>query len=280
MAAVALLPSLVAVIVADPAATPVTRPLLLTVATAVLLLPQVTTRPVRIVPAKSFVVAVSCCESPTVIVAELGLTLTEATGTLITVIVALPLLPSLVAVMAVDPAATPVATPMALTVANAVLPDVQAIVRPVRVLPAESRAVAVNVAVPPTAPVAVAGVTVTEATGTFVTVRAVVPLLPSLVAVMDVDPTPTPVTTPVVLTVPTVVLPDVQAITRPVKMLLAESRSVAVNAPVCPTNTVAGAGVTVTDVTGIGVTTITEVSATPEVSTASTLSRPGVAFAW
>src|SRR5258708_2610249 len=126
---------------------PITRPLPLTVASVVLLLDQVTTRPVRVVPAESFVVAASCGVAPTVIVA-------------------LPLLPSLVAVMAVAPAATPVATPVALTVANPVLPDVQAIVRPVKVLPAESRSVAVNVAVPPTALVAVEGVTVTEATGT------------------------------------------------------------------------------------------------------------------
>src|SRR2546422_11600180 len=50
MAAVPLCPSLVAVIVADPAPAPLTSPLPLTVATAVLLLPHVTTRPGRAVP--------------------------------------------------------------------------------------------------------------------------------------------------------------------------------------------------------------------------------------
>src|SRR2546425_5944566 len=47
IAAVPLCPSLVAVIVADPAPVPLTSPLPLTVATAVLLLPHVTTRPGR-----------------------------------------------------------------------------------------------------------------------------------------------------------------------------------------------------------------------------------------
>src|SRR5256886_14489573 len=56
-AAVPLLPSLVAVIVADPAATPVTSPLPSTVATPVLLLDQVTTRPDNGVPLSSLGVA-------------------------------------------------------------------------------------------------------------------------------------------------------------------------------------------------------------------------------
>src|SRR5213593_330968 len=49
MTAVPLCPSLVAVIVADPAAAPVTSPLELTVATEALLLDQVIARPVRMV---------------------------------------------------------------------------------------------------------------------------------------------------------------------------------------------------------------------------------------
>jgi hypothetical protein len=58
MAEVALWPSEVAVMVAEPADTPVTRPLL-TVALAALLL-QVMVRPVRVLPPASLVVAVSC----------------------------------------------------------------------------------------------------------------------------------------------------------------------------------------------------------------------------
>ena len=50
----------VAVIVLDPAATPVTRPEVETVATAVLLLDHVTVGPVRVLPLASLRVAVSC----------------------------------------------------------------------------------------------------------------------------------------------------------------------------------------------------------------------------
>ena len=49
--------------------------------------------------------------------------------------------------------------------------------------------------------VAVDGDTVTVATGTGVTVIVLVPVLPSLVAVIVAEPTPTAVTTPVVFTV-------------------------------------------------------------------------------
>src|SRR2546425_13288072 len=58
--ALPLLPSLVAVIVADPAATPVTTPLALTVAIAPLLVAHVTARPLRGFPLASLGVAVSC----------------------------------------------------------------------------------------------------------------------------------------------------------------------------------------------------------------------------
>src|SRR5438046_7872812 len=76
-----LFPSLVAVIVAVPAALPVTSPLAVTVATAVLLLPQLTVRPDNGLPLASFGVAVSCTVWPTCTDAVLGLTVTDATGT-------------------------------------------------------------------------------------------------------------------------------------------------------------------------------------------------------
>src|SRR5439155_1508395 len=60
MAAVAVWPSLVAVIVADPAAPPVTSPLELTVATVALLVDQFTTRPDSGFPLASLGVAGSC----------------------------------------------------------------------------------------------------------------------------------------------------------------------------------------------------------------------------
>src|SRR3989442_8630400 len=83
-----------AVIVADPTATPLTRPLPLTVATAVLLLAHVTVRPVSGAPLASFGVAVSCTACPTWTLAGAGLTVTDATGRLNTVIAPLPLFPS------------------------------------------------------------------------------------------------------------------------------------------------------------------------------------------
>src|SRR2546430_15558236 len=80
IAAVPLWPSLVAVIVAVPPATPVASPLPLTVAAAVLLLAHVTVRPVSVFPAASLVTAASCAVPPTERVADAGLTVTNTTG--------------------------------------------------------------------------------------------------------------------------------------------------------------------------------------------------------
>src|SRR5207245_9715758 len=85
IADVPLFPSLVAVIVALPASWPVTRPLPVTVATDVLLLDHVTTRPVSVLPAASFVTAESCWVLPAVMVATGGVPETEATGPSLTV---------------------------------------------------------------------------------------------------------------------------------------------------------------------------------------------------
>jgi hypothetical protein len=74
-----------------------------------------------------------------------GAIVTVATGTGITVIVAVPDWPSLVAVIVTGlPTATPVTTPVALTVATAALLVVQVIVRPVSVLPLASFVVAMS----------------------------------------------------------------------------------------------------------------------------------------
>jgi len=63
---------------------------------------------------------------------------TEATGTLDTVTAAVPLCPSLVAVIVAAPTATPVTSPEADTVAIAVFELAQAITRPLSTLPAAS----------------------------------------------------------------------------------------------------------------------------------------------
>ena len=79
--AVPLCPSLVAVTVAVPGATPVTSPVVDTVATFGLLVAHVTRRPVTTLPPASFVIAVSCTVAPPFTVAVGGATVTEATGT-------------------------------------------------------------------------------------------------------------------------------------------------------------------------------------------------------
>src|ERR1051325_6691942 len=88
-----LLPSLVAVIVSVQAATTVTRPLVFTEAIEVLLLDQLTARPVRMLPPASFSVAVAWSVAPTSTLADARLTVTDATGASVTVMVAEPLCP-------------------------------------------------------------------------------------------------------------------------------------------------------------------------------------------
>jgi len=136
--------------VAAPAPTPVTRPLADTVATAVLPLDQLTVRPVNGLPLASFGVADSCCVCPTATLADVGLTATDATGTLDTVIAAVPLFPSLAAVIVAAPVLTPVTRPLADTVATPGLPLNQLTVRPLSRLPFASFGIAASCTVCPT----------------------------------------------------------------------------------------------------------------------------------
>src|SRR5216117_275264 len=193
IADVPLWPSLVAVIVTGPpAATPLTSPLPFTLAIAVLLDCQVTTRPVNGLPFASLGVAVSCNVLPTATLPDAGVTVTEATGTGVTVMDAVPLWPSLVAVIVAEPATFAVTSPVPFTVATGVLLLDHVTVRPVNRLPFASLSVAVSCWVCPACTLAAAGLTVTEATGTPVTVMLAVPLLPSLVAVIVAEPTAPP----------------------------------------------------------------------------------------
>src|SRR5258705_194055 len=150
-AEVSALPSLVAMIEADPALTPAASPVALTVATAGAVEAQVITRPVKTPPAESRVVALNCWVALTTMLAVAGVTVTDATGTTITVTTDVSLLPSLVAMIEADPAVTPVARPLAFTVATAGAVETQVITRPVKTPPAESRVVALNCWGPPTA---------------------------------------------------------------------------------------------------------------------------------
>jgi hypothetical protein len=96
------------VIVAVPTATAVTNPPDETVVTPAALVAQVTTRPLSTLPAESFVTAVSCCVAATSMPADDGVTVTVFTGTRVTVMVAVAVLPSLVAVIDAEPVATAV----------------------------------------------------------------------------------------------------------------------------------------------------------------------------
>jgi len=273
IAAVPLCPSLVAVIVAKPAATAVTSPLLLTVATEALELAQVTARPDRGFPLPSFGVAVSCSVCPTWMPAEAGVTATDATGTFVTVIEEEPLCPSLVAVIVAEPAATAVTSPP-FTVATDAFELDQVTTRPARAFPLPSFGVAASCTVPPTTTLAVAGLTATDATGTFATVIAAAPLCPSLVAVIVAEPAATAVTSPLPLTVASKGFELDQLIARPVSTPPAESFVVAESWTVWPTCALADAGLTITDATGTGVTVTTAVSEPPGFPVAVTLTLP------
>src|SRR5437773_1175637 len=233
----------VAAMLAVPAVTPLTIPLPVTVATAVLFDAQATVRPVSVLPFASLRVAVSWTVWP------VG---TEAASTVLTVIVAVPPCPSLVAVIVAEPAVTPVTSPLPLTVATAVLLLAQLTARPDNGLPFASLGVAASCTVWPTCTDADAGLTATDATGTLVTKIAAVPLFPSLVAVSVAAPTATPVACPAPFTVaPPGLLLD-QVTVRPPSGLPNASRVIAAYCAVCPTPIVAVAGVTLTDATGSG----------------------------
>src|SRR5947209_7026054 len=206
---VPLCPSLVALIVALPATMPVTRPVALTMAMPELSLAHVTVRPERMLPFASLRVAVTCSVPLIWTVAGEGLSVTDATGAIaaVTVSALVPLLPSLVAVIVAEPAATPLTRPLPLTVATPTLLLAQVTVRPLSAPPLASLGVAVSCTVCPVCTLAVAGLTLTDATGTIVTDTVAEPLWPSLVAVIVADPAATPATRPVPLTVAAPVLP-------------------------------------------------------------------------
>src|SRR5438309_10562189 len=254
IAAVPFFPSLVAVMVAAPEATPVTRPPVDTAAIPGALDAHVTSRPDSARPFASSGVAVSWTVSPTWVAAVAGLTLTDATGTGVTVTAALPVFASLVAVIVTAPAATLVTSPVEDTVATAGALDAHATARPESTLPAASVRIAASCTLAPTSTTALAGLTVTEATGTRLTVTAAPPVFPSLAAVIVADPAAAPVTRPLAETVATALLLDAQVISRPDSGRPFASSGVAVSWTFSPTWMAAVAGLTLTDATGTGVT--------------------------
>src|SRR5207244_5044925 len=161
--------SRVAVLAGAPRAAPaVSSPVPFTVATDVLREDHVTARPDSGVPVASFGVAVSCAVWPLWRATVAGATVTDATGTFETVMLADALWPSLVAVMLAEPVPAAVTRPAPLTVATDPLSDDRVMVRPVRTLHPDSVRVAWSWTVPPTTSVADEGARLTVATGASV----------------------------------------------------------------------------------------------------------------
>jgi hypothetical protein len=255
--------SLVAVIVAVPVPTAVTitvAPLAvltelaaLTVSTAVLLETQFTVRPESVLPPTSFGRAVNTCVPPT----TKGVAGTErirlATGAGLIVSVALPVFPSLIAMICTEPAPTAVTTPAGDTVASALLPELHVTLRPVRMLPDASRVVAVACVVWPRVMDVEASETVTIATGTGTTVIDEVPVFPSLVALIVALPSPTAVTKPLADTVAIDGASDNHVTVRPLKTLLLSSLVSPASWRLVPMTTFADGGLTITVAT-LGIT--------------------------
>jgi hypothetical protein len=92
-----------------------------------------------------------------------------------------------------------------------------------------------NCCVEPAITIAVAGLTVTEPTGTGTTLIEAFPDAPSLVAIIVAVPLATALTSPKGETVATALFALIHVTTRPVRTLLEESRGVAVAWLVWPT---------------------------------------------
>ena len=203
--ALPVFPSLVAVIVAVPAAFAVTTPLVLTVAVCGALDAHTMLRPASVLPLPSYVIAVSVIVAPTVSVPVVGATATDATAIGVTVTVALALFPSLVAEMVALPAASAVMLPLLSTLTICGALDVHATARPASGEPLPSYVIALNVPVAPMARFTDEGATVMDATGTAVTDSVAMAECPSALAAICAVPIARAVTTPDADTVATVV---------------------------------------------------------------------------
>lgn len=113
---------------------------------------------------------------------------------------AVPVRPSLEALMMVEPRAMAVTTPVPDTDATAGDDDVHCTERSIRTLVNESRTLTISWRVTPTNSESVDGDNTTAATGTGATVICAVPTFPSLVAVTVAVPADMAVTNPVIAT--------------------------------------------------------------------------------
>ena len=236
--------------VEEPAATPVARPLLLTVAVDVLDELQVTCVVIFWVVESEYVpVAVYCWLLPAARLAVAGVTAMEDRVAAVTVRVAVPDLPLKAAVMVAVPATLAVARPLLFTVAVVVLDELQVTCAVIFwVVESEYVPVAVNCWVVPAALLAVAGVTAIEDRVAAVTVRVAVPDLPLKAAVMVAVPATLAVARPLLLTVAVVVLDELQVTCAVISRLVpSEYVPVAANCWVVPAALLAVAGVTAID---------------------------------
>ena len=257
MVDVPVFPSLVAVMVAVPGPTPVTTPLLDTVATVVELDDHATVRPESVAPLASRTVADSVTLPATARVAVAGDTATDATGTGVgdvTTICALPVFPSDVAVTVVVPAPVAVTSPCALTVATELLAEVQVTVRPLRTFPFASVVVAFSAADWPVTSAAEAGLTATAATGTTDTVTVAVAVFPSLVPEIVVVPAAIALTVPEESTVATCGELLAHTTWRPVRVFPPASYATSESVAFPPTGRLAADGAIATDATETGTT--------------------------
>lgn len=158
-------PSLVAVMVAAPAATPVTSPLAFTVATLGDLLFHATVRPASGSWFSSNGVAVSCTLPGSTMVSRPGDTDTDATRGGSTVMVEMPDAPPALAAICTVPCARPVTTPASDTVPTDAFPVFQKTRWPEMVWPPGLVTVACRAVVLPTATVSTDGETFTDPTG-------------------------------------------------------------------------------------------------------------------
>src|SRR5512140_271728 len=157
---------------------------------------QVTGAPAMTLPLASFTVAVSCEVCPVVTVTLVGATTMLAPTAEATAIPAVPVLPSLVAVMFAVPLVTPLTRPVLSTVATDSSSEDHVIVRPESTLPLASSGSATRCTVSPTLMAALVGETRTDATGGGMTMIVATPDLPPELAAMCTVPSAMPVTTP------------------------------------------------------------------------------------
>src|SRR5436190_9015824 len=240
------------------------------------------------VPFASLTTAVACVISPMRSVGAFVVTLMErgtSTGA-DTLTVALPDLPSAVAVIAAEPALIAVTRPSALTVATVASAVVHETVRPVSTLEASSLSTALACVLCPTVSVLEPSVAVMEATGAGVgaagvesaavtggvTVIVAAARLFSETAVIFAVPALIGVRAPVELTTTTAALFVLHATLRFVSVLPDASLTVAVSCATCPTATLSGEGLMVTDATVWGFTCTRTMDALP-----STVSRTSAA---